>query len=156
MTTAADMHHDLSAHRFVDGLAPRLVDVLGGMARFCEHPAGAWLAMQGDPATEFHLVLEGRFAIEVAAAGRDPLVIATVHAGEVVGWSWMLAPHVWHFDVLALDHTRTIAIDGPALRAACRADHELGHEVNHRLARVIATRLEATRLQLVDMYGKPR
>ena len=156
MTTVDHLHHDLGAHRFVDGLPPRLVDVLAGMARFCEHPAGAWLAQQGEPADEFHLVLEGRVAVEVAAAGRDPLVIATVHAGEVVGWSWMLAPHVWHFDVLALDHTRTIVIDGAALRTACRADHELGHEITHRLARVIASRLEATRLQLVDMYGKPR
>ena len=156
MTTVADLHHSLSAHRFADGLAPRLVDALVGMARFCEYPVGTWVAQQGDPAAEFHLVLQGRFAVEVAAAGRDPLVIATVHAGEVLGWSWMLAPHLWHFDVLALDHTRTIAIDGVALRDACRTDDELGHEINHRLARVIASRLEATRLQLVDMYGTPR
>ncbi|MGB8861704.1 MAG: cyclic nucleotide-binding domain-containing protein [Ilumatobacteraceae bacterium] len=156
MTLGSDVHTSLAAHRFADGLAPELVDALATMAHFAEHPSGAWIATQGAPADRFHLMLEGRCAIEVAAAGRDPLVIATVHPGEVVGWSWMLAPHVWHFDVLALDHTRTIAIDGAELRAACRANHELGFEITHRLARVIASRLEATRLQLVDVYGHQR
>lgn len=156
MTHDGDLHAMLAAHRFADGLAPQFIDALATMARFVEHPAGTWIAVQGDPADAFHLVIEGRCAIEVAAAGRDPLVIATVHAGEALGWSWMLAPHLWHFDVLALDHTRTIAVDGAALRDACHADHELGYEIAHRLARVIALRLEATRLQLVDVYGQPR
>lgn len=156
MTYEANLHDRLAAHRFADGLAPQFVEALAAMASFREFPAGTWIASQGDPADAFHLVLEGRCAIEVAAAGRDPLVIATVHAGEVLGWSWMLAPHAWHFDVLALDDTRTIAVDGAALRAACRADHELGYEITHRLARVIAARLEATQIQLVDVYGQPR
>ena len=154
--THATLHDCLAAHRFANGLAPRFVDALAAMARFVEHPAGTWIAREGVTADSFHLVLEGRCAIDVAAAGRDPLVIATVHAGEVLGWSWMLAPHVWHFDVLALDLTRTIAVDGAALRAACEADHELGYEITRRLARVIASRLEATRLQLIDAYGQSR
>ena len=121
--TTATLHDSVAAHRFVDGLTPAHIDVLVGMARFGEYPAGTWVALRGDAADTFHLVLEGRFAIEVAAAGRDPLVIA---------------------------------IDGAALRAACRGDHDLGYEVSHRLARVIASRLEGTRLQLMDVYGQPR
>lgn len=156
MTAQADIRDTLAGHPFAAGLAPRLVDALAGMARIAEHPVGTWITVQGGPADEFHLVVDGRCAIEVAAAGRDPLVIATVHAGEVLGWSWMLAPHVWHFDVLALDHTRSIAVDGALLREACDTDHELGYEIVRRLAQVIASRLEATRLQLVDMYGQHR
>ena len=83
-------------------------------------------------------------------------MIATVHAGEVLGWSWMFAPHRWHFDVLARRIDRTIAIDAAQLRTACRADHELGFEITYRLAGVIASRLEATRQQLMDVYGQPR
>ncbi len=109
MSDEPDLRGLLAAHRFAVGLAPRMVDDLAGMARFAEFPAGAWIARQGDPADGFHLVVEGRCAIEVTAAGRDPLVVATVHADEVLGWSWMVAPHLWHFDVLALDHTRTVA-----------------------------------------------
>ena len=99
-------------------------------------------------------MLSGRAGIEIAAADRDPLLVATVHAGEMIGWSWFVEPHEWHFDVLALDPLRTLAMDAAALRAACRADHELGYQVAHRLARLLASRLVATRHQLVDVYGR--
>lgn len=146
----------IAAHPFVQGLSDRIVDALAEMADLVEMSAGSWIALQGKPAHAFHLVTEGRCAIEVATPHRAPLVIATVHPGDVLGWSWMFPPHRWHFDVLAIDTVRTIAIDGDALRNACATDHELGYEITRRLAGVVASRLEATRLQLLDVYGPPR
>jgi CRP/FNR family cyclic AMP-dependent transcriptional regulator len=153
MTDHSEMRAALATHPFVSDLAPRLLDELAALAHVAEFRAGAWIAQNGHPVDSFHLLTEGRCAVEVTAAGRAPLVIATVHAGEVLGWSWMVPPHSWHFDVLALDPTRTIAIDGTALRMACNNDHELGYEITRRLAGVIAGRLDATRMQLMDMYG---
>ena len=77
-------------------------------------------------------------------------------AGDVIGWSWLYPPHLAHFDVIALDPVRTVAIDAQALRDACAADHNLGFEITYRLGRVVAARLEATRLQLMDIYGRHR
>lgn len=153
--TTPDLHNTLTAHRFCDAMPQRTIDVLAGMAHFADLPAGAWIFRQGQPADTFHLLVDGSCAVEITAAARQPLVIATIHAGDVLGWSWMLPPHTWHFDVLAVEHSRSIAVDGVALRAACRNDHELGYEISTRLAGVIAARLEATRLQLMDVYGRP-
>lgn len=146
----------LAAHPFLAGVAPQVVDRLAEIARFERFASDSWLVRQGRPADQFHLVVEGCGAIEVSAVGRDPLVIATVHAGEVLGWSWMFPPHEWHFDVLATEHTKTIAVDAVALRTLCTADHELGFEIIQRLAGVVVARLEATRLQLIDVYGHDR
>ena len=154
--TTPDLHNMLTAHRFCDGMPQRLIDLLADMATFADLPSGAWIARVGQPADTFHLLVDGSCAVEVTAAGREPLVIATIHAGEVLGWSWMLPPHTWHFDVLAVENSQSIAIDGAALRNACQTDHELGYEIGTRLAAVIAARLEATRLQLMDVYGQSR
>jgi CRP/FNR family transcriptional regulator, cyclic AMP receptor protein len=151
-----DLGEMIASHPFAAGLERRFVDVLAGLARLDHFAAGSWLAAQGKPADVFHLVEEGRCAIEIDGADRAPLVIATVHPGEVLGWSWMFAPHLWHFDVLALDPVTSIAIDAAGLRAACGADHEFGYELTYRLAAVIASRLEATRHQLLDVYGTSR
>ncbi len=151
-----DLREMIATHPFAAGLERRFVDVLTGLARLDHYAAGSWLAAQGKSADAFHLVEEGRCAIEIAAADRAPLVIATVHAGEVLGWSWMFAPHLWHFDVLVLDPVTTIAVDAAGLRTACAADHEFGYAIACRLAEVIASRLEATRHQLLDVYGTPR
>ena len=144
----------LTGHPFFTGIDPALLERLATVTTVKEYPAGAWVARSGAPADTFHAVLSGRAGIEIAAADRDPLLVATVHAGEMIGWSWFVEPHEWHFDVLALDPLRTLAMDAAALRAACRADHELGYQVAHRLDRLLASRLVATRHQLVDVYGR--
>ncbi len=151
-----DIGSAVSAHPFLAGLDPRLVARIVPLAHLVEYPAGTWIATVGRPADRFLLLTEGRAGIEITAADRDPLIVATVHAGEAVGWSWFIEPHVWHFDVVALDDVRALSIDASALRAACAADHELGYQLGNRLTRMVASRLEATRHQLMDVYGRAR
>ena len=151
-----DLNELLTAHAFFAGLEPHLIDRVADLATVAEFPVGTWIARSGTEAGTFHAVIEGRAGIELAAADRPPLVVATVHPGEIVGWSWYIEPHRWHFDVLALDPLRTVAIDGGLLRAACIDDHELGYHIGRRLARVVASRLDATRHQLMHVYGHAR
>ena len=81
------------------------------------------------------------------------MAIQSLKEGEVLGWSWMIPPYKWHFDARAFDLTRAIALDGACLREKCEEDHDLGYELMSRFALIIAQRLEATRLQLMDIYG---
>jgi hypothetical protein len=48
---------------------------------------------------------------------------------------------------------RLVSLDARCLRSKCEADHTLGYELQKRFVPVMAKRLEATRLRLVDMYG---
>ena len=80
-------------------------------------------------------------------------MIQSREAGEVTGWSWLIPPYRWHFDARAMDLTRAIALDGKCLREKFEKDHDLGYELMKRFALVIAERLDATRFQLMDVYG---
>lgn len=151
-----DVEAAVMAHPFFAGLDPRLTAQVVPLAHPVEYSATAWIARVGTPADRFLLVTGGRVGIEIAAADRDPLIVTTVHAGEVVGWSWFVEPHEWHFDVVALSDVTALAIDAEALRAACVADHEFGYQMGSRLIRVVASRLGATRHQVVDVYGRAR
>ena len=71
----------------------------------------------------------------------------------LLGWSWLFPPYQWHFDARALELTRTTALDGQCLRIKCEEDHELGYRLGQRFAHVMMQRLQATRLQLLDVYG---
>ena len=82
------------------------------------------------------------------------MMIQTIDEGDVLGWSWLFPPYVWHFDVKAVELTRAIAMDGECLRNKCEEDHELGYEIMKRFSHVMVNRLSATRLQLLDIYGK--
>lgn len=104
----------------------------------------------------FHAIVDGRVGIEIDAPGRDPLIVATLHPGDVVGWSWFVDRQPWQFDVVALDDVRTVAIDVEDLLGACASSEGLRHELTTRLLRVVAPRLHGTRMQLVDVYGSAR
>jgi hypothetical protein len=82
------------------------------------------------------------------------MMITTLGAGELVGWSWLFPPYRWHFDARATELTRTIAFDGACLRDKCEQDHDLGYELMRRFASLMLDRLQATRLQLLDVYGR--
>lgn len=146
----------LREHPFFAGFAEEHSHILSGCARNRRFDAGHYLFHEGDPADEFFLIRHGRVALEVAAPGQAPVVIATLRKGEVVGASWLIAPYRWMFDARAIELTRAIGIDAACLRGKCDADPRLGYEMMKRFLPILVKRLNATRLQLLDVYGKRR
>ena len=144
----------LAAHLFFQGLEARYLELLVGCAANVRFDAGAFLFRAGEEANAFFLLRDGRVALEIAAPGRAPLVVQTLGAGEILGWSWVIPPYHWMFDAVAVEQTRALSLDGKCLRGKCEADHDLGYELLKRFARIMGERLEATRLQLLDLYGK--
>jgi CRP-like cAMP-binding protein len=143
----------VAEHAFFAGLGEKALDLVAGCGRNAAFAAGETLAREGTEADSFFAVREGRVAIEIHAPGRGSLAVQTVGPGGVVGWSWLFPPHRWIFDARAVEPVRAIRFDGRCLRKKCDADHELGYEFMKRFSAVFVKRLEATRLQLLDVYG---
>ena len=72
--------------------------------------------------------------------------------GEILGWSWVSPPYHWHFNARTFKATRALVFDANCLRAKCEQDHDLGYEMLKRFSNIITARLDATRLQLLDIY----
>lgn len=136
-----------------EGLTPAYLELIAGCAKTAGFEAGQYLFREGDRADTFYLVRHGRVGIETVVAGRGALTVETVDAGDVVGWSWLFRPFRWHFDARAVDPVRAIAFDGACLRGKCDQDHTLGYELLNRFSPVMLERLQATQLQLIDVYG---
>ncbi len=131
----------------------KLIADCGVNARFA---AGELLVREGDPADLFYLLRAGSVAIELDAPGSGPLLIETLGAGDVVGWAWLFDPYRWAFDARAREPVGAVAFDGACLRGKCEADHELGYELMRRFAASLTEDLQATRLQLLDVYSHAR
>ncbi|MDH3719745.1 MAG: Crp/Fnr family transcriptional regulator, partial [Planctomycetota bacterium] len=71
----------------------------------------------------------------------------------VLGWSWLFPPYIWYFDARAMIRTRAVAVDGLCLRAKCDEDPKLGYELMKRFSAILNSRLQAARLQILDIYG---
>jgi CRP/FNR family cyclic AMP-dependent transcriptional regulator len=142
-------------HRFFADLDDDTVKLLAGCARNVVFKAGEYLFHTGDPANEFYLIRHGRVALDVVAPGRSAMSFQTVEKGEIVGVSWLLPPYKWIHDARAVDLVRAIGMDARCLRDKCDADHDVGYEMMLRFVPLLVSRLQATRMQLLDVYGKP-
>ena len=138
------------------GLDPRHLELIAGCGENARFAPGAPLFGAGEPADRFFLIRRGSVALELAVPQHEPVTIETLHDGELVGWSWLFEPHRWTFGAHAVEDTGVIVFDGACLRGKCDADHELGYQLMQRFAAVLVARLQATRLQLLDVYGGDR
>jgi CRP/FNR family transcriptional regulator, cyclic AMP receptor protein len=143
----------IAAASLFDGLSDAHLSLIAGCGANDRFDGGAELFREGAQADRFFLIRTGSVALELEAPGRGTLVIETLQPGEVVGWSWLFEPYRWQFDARAREPTGVVAFDGACLRGKCEADHELGYQLMRRFAGSITERLQATRLQLLDVYG---
>lgn len=143
----------LAEHAFFAGLGAERLALLRDCASDATLPAGQVLAREGEAADRFYAIREGRVAVEIHAPGRSPIVVQTLGPGEILGWSWLFPPYRWRFEARAAEPLRVLVFNGACLRGKCEADPALGYALMKRFARVMTARLEATRLQLLDLYG---
>ena len=142
----------LASHPFFSRLEEHHVRLLAGCASNVRFPAGEFVFREGEPANHFYLIREGKISLEISSPGSGALVIETLEAGDIVGWSWLFAPYRWRFDGRAVMTTRALALDGACLRDKSEQDHELALELYKRFSLILAERLQATRLQLLNVY----
>lgn len=148
-----DLTCTLSEHPFFADLPEKHLATLVGCASNVRFDSGGSIFRTGHEANQFFLIRHGRVALEIPLPGRPALTIQTLSEGEVLGWSWLVPPYIWMLDARVVDQVRAVALDGKCLRGKCEADHDLGYELLKRFAQIMEIRLQATRLQLVDVYG---
>jgi CRP/FNR family transcriptional regulator, cyclic AMP receptor protein len=142
-------------HPFFAGLQDAFLSLVCACAKNVRFEAGQYLFHEGEPADWFYLLRHGRVALQVTAPGRGAVTFQTMMEGEVVGLSWLIPPYRWTYDAKAIELTRVIAMDASCLRQKCETDHDLGYEMMKRFMPVLIQRLQATRLQILDVYGTP-
>jgi CRP/FNR family transcriptional regulator, cyclic AMP receptor protein len=144
----------LEAAPALKALAPEHRRTLAGCARNCTFEPGERILREGDPADAFYVIREGAVAIETEVPGRGAVVMQTLHDGELLGWSWLVPPYRTAFDARAITATHALALDGACLRGKCESDPALGYDLMKLVSMVFVERLQDTRLQLLDLYGR--
>jgi CRP-like cAMP-binding protein len=148
-----DMKALLAAHPLLAGFDAETVAQLAGCARNLTWRAGETIFREGDPADRAFILRAGDVAVEIAAPGRAPMVVETLHPGDVLGWSWLTPPHRAMADARAMTDVRAIALDAACLRRKCDESPALGYQMFKAWLPHLAARMKAQRLQMLDLYG---
>ena len=144
----------LKSNPWFDGLSDDHFKSLVSIAKEVRWPAGTVIFREGEIATYLYLIIKGHVALEMNVPSRGKKTILTVGRDDVFGWSSVVpVVGIKTTSARSIQDTHAIGFDAHALRKLCELNHELGYLVYRRLTNVIAARLSATRLQLLDMYG---
>ncbi|MFM9373567.1 cyclic nucleotide-binding domain-containing protein [Streptomyces sp. Da 82-17] len=141
------------APRMSQILSPDHRTTLMAAAREVKIPHSTRLFNEGGRADRFWVVRSGTVALDMRIPGRRPVVIETLGVDDLVGWSWLLRPHVWHLGASAASPVHAWEFDAERVRGLCRDDAVLAEEVTRWVAQVLAHRLQATRTRLLDLYA---
>ncbi|WP_320777455.1 cyclic nucleotide-binding domain-containing protein [Streptomyces sp. CRN 30] len=123
------------------------------IAREVSFPQGARLFEEDGSADRFWVIRTGTVDLDMRVPGRRPAVLETLGMNELVGWSWLFAPHTWHLGAEATSPVRAYEFDAPTAREMCREEPELGLAVAEWIGGILAHRLRAARTRLLDLYA---
>jgi CRP/FNR family cyclic AMP-dependent transcriptional regulator len=143
----------LAGHAFLAGIEPRHLARMATLASPASFPAGGRIFNEGAEANAFWLIRDGRVNLETHLPARGDVVVETIGPGQVLGWSWLFPPYLWHFAAAALDDVAAVRVEAAGMRALCDDDPALGYQLSKRFMSVVVERMQATRLRLLDLYG---
>jgi len=139
----------IRAQPYFEGMKPDHLDIVVDSAIEMTFEPEEILFHEGEPANRLYLIEAGGVVLEAHEPADGTVVIQTLGPGELLGWSWLFPPFVWHFRARAVAPTRAILLDGAHLLIAAERDHDFGYRLMKRVAQVLIHRLEATRQQLL-------
>ncbi|MFD7613731.1 Crp/Fnr family transcriptional regulator [Streptomyces sp. NPDC059828] len=108
---------------------------------------------EGRRADRFWIIKSGTVSLHMSVPGRRPAVIENLGFGELVGWSWLFPPFVWQLGAEAMTPVRAQQFDARTVRMMMDADPAFGSAVGQWVGQVLAHRLHAARVRLLDLYA---
>jgi CRP-like cAMP-binding protein len=145
----ADTISVLRQHPFFVEFQPKHMEKLATLGSEVHFNQNEVIFREEEDSGLFYVILSGRVAIEAHVADRT-FRIQTLYPGDDLGWSAVLQ-RKRHFEARALEPVKALAFEVSALRNACLGNPYFGCALMERLFRVVADRLQRTRLQLLSV-----
>jgi CRP/FNR family transcriptional regulator, cyclic AMP receptor protein len=140
----------VALHPFLAGMNHTQLALLTDCAIPIHFEKGQIIFREGEMANRFYLIESGKVVLESTSGPLDDLVVIDmIGPGDLLGWSWMFPPYVWHFTARAVEPTEAIFFYGTILREYCERDPSLGYELFKRMSAVMVKRLQAARQRML-------
>ncbi|MER7842273.1 cyclic nucleotide-binding domain-containing protein [Streptomyces sp. NPDC096040] len=122
------------------------------LAQEVSFPEDARIFEAGGTADRFWVIRSGAVNLDQEVTSHKRVTVASLGAGDLLGWSWLFPPYTWDFGAVAFSQVRAYEYDASAVLALCVEDPLLGLSLVRTVAEILASRLEVTRGKLLDAY----
>jgi CRP-like cAMP-binding protein len=150
------MFTELAGFPVLARLTPAQHEFVAGLAHEVAFEPGERVFEEGQLAVGCWLLRSGRVSLSTSVPSRGEVVLQTLGAGDVLGWSWLVPPHVWRFGATADQRVAAFRLDTAQLKLAAERDPALGYAIALGLLESVTVRLSDTRARLLDLYRNSR
>ncbi|MFC2018593.1 cyclic nucleotide-binding domain-containing protein [Chloroflexota bacterium] len=116
------------------------------------YKAGDYIFQQDEKAEAMFIVEQGRVDIIIDAKPDTNLIVTNIGGGGAFGWSALIGQDYTASAKCYYD-TELIVLDGVRLREICFQEPRIGVKIMESLVSMVSSRLDNTRLQLLDIYA---
>jgi CRP-like cAMP-binding protein len=150
----ADIASILRGTEFFHGIADEYLARVAAISKIVEFPARHDIFREHEPAKDIFILISGRVSLVICAPPVGCRQLMEVSDGELIGWSPLVGRSRLSDTARTLTPTKAVAMDGEQILALCAQDPRFGFEFMHRAAQTLASRLSATRIQLLKTGGE--
>ncbi|MEV5885873.1 cyclic nucleotide-binding domain-containing protein [Streptomyces sp. NPDC052020] len=144
------------AIKLLTALPPPQRGRLTALAREVSFPEDARIFEPGGTADRLWVIRSGAVSLTQRVSSLQRVTVASLGAGDLLGWSWLFPPYRWDFGAEAFSPVRAYEFDAAAVLELCEEDPRLGLTLVRSVAEILAHRLEMTRGQLMEQYALHR
>jgi CRP-like cAMP-binding protein len=112
-----------------------------------------WIFHEGENADAFYIILDGSVELKMAIDSRRLRFaeVATLVAGDVLGWSALVDPYIYTMGAVTLTKTKLVKLNGVGVSEILTHAPAVGYTVMTRLAKIIGTRLDSLCTRMVSL-----
>ncbi|HZE38334.1 MAG TPA: cyclic nucleotide-binding domain-containing protein [Stackebrandtia sp.] len=136
----------LTGFEFFSTLTDEELSLVGATGREVTYQAGQRLFHEGTHARGCWVIERGLVDIDDGT-----VVVDSLGPGDVIGWSWLLPPHLWHFGAVTVSDVSAVYLDTDRLSRFLDSEPELGYRFVKKVCEVLLRRLQAARRRSVLM-----
>jgi CRP/FNR family cyclic AMP-dependent transcriptional regulator len=143
----------LRDHPFTRDFPEEKAGELAKIAKVVRFTAGQRIFEEGEIHRRLYLIVYGRVSLYFYIPGKGEFRYETVSSGEVLGWSSLVEPYKKASGAVAVENTLALSLDSEKLMRMMEEDTQFGYKVYQKVVRIVADRLRAARMRLIDIYG---
>jgi CRP-like cAMP-binding protein len=151
-TIENDVYKTLRGLDLLRGISDANLRELSKLGKPVGFPEGTIIFRNHEPAVHCYVITDGRVSLEVCGSAVGCAQILTVSNGELLGWSPLLGLPFLTATAKTNTPTKAIQFSGQQIIDLCEQQPKFGYQFMRCTALALASRLTATRLQLLDMF----
>ncbi|CAM5628302.1 Cyclic nucleotide-binding domain-containing protein OS=Streptomyces aurantiogriseus OX=66870 GN=GCM10010251_73380 PE=4 SV=1 [Streptomyces aurantiogriseus] len=144
------------ATKLLTALPPPQRQRLMALAREVSFPEDTRIFEAGGTADRFWVIRSGAVSLTQQVTSIQRVTVASLGAGDLLGWSWLFPPYQWDFGAEAFSPVRAYEFEAQPVLKLFEEDAALGLSLVRIVAEILAHRLEMTRGKLMEQYGMHR